>query len=39
MAANKKDMAQGISDGLGAATLDRLSLGNKAIDQMIVGLS
>ncbi len=39
VAANKKDMAQGISDGLAAALLDRLSLDDKAIDQMIVGLS
>jgi glutamate-5-semialdehyde dehydrogenase len=39
VAANKKDMAQGISDGLDAALLDRLSLDDKAIDQMIVGLS
>jgi glutamate-5-semialdehyde dehydrogenase len=39
VSANKKDMAQGISDGLAAALLDRLSLDDQAIDQMIVGLS
>jgi glutamate-5-semialdehyde dehydrogenase len=39
MAANNKDMARGLSDGLDAALLDRLSLDDKAIEQMIVGLS
>jgi glutamate-5-semialdehyde dehydrogenase len=39
VSANKKDMAQGISDGLAAALLDRLCLDDQAIDQMIVGLS
>ncbi len=39
LAANKKDMAQGVSDGLEAALLDRLSIDDKAIDQMIIGLS
>jgi glutamate-5-semialdehyde dehydrogenase len=39
LAANKKDIAQSVSDGLEAALLDRLSLDDKAIDQMIAGLT
>lgn len=36
--ANKKDMAQAQIDGLDEALLDRLSLDDKSIDQMILGL-
>jgi glutamate-5-semialdehyde dehydrogenase len=39
VAANKKDMTQGVSDGLASALLDRLSLDDEVIDQMIVGLA
>ncbi len=39
VAANKKDMAQGISDGVAVAGIARLSVDGKASDQMIVGLS
>ncbi len=38
VAANKKDMAQAEIDGLDAALLDRLSLDDNSIDQMILGL-
>lgn len=38
MEANQKDMAQGRQDGLDDALLDRLSLDDKGIDQMIEGL-
>ncbi len=38
VAANNKDMAQAEIDGLDAALLDRLSLDDKSIDQMILGL-
>jgi len=36
--ANKKDMAQAQTDGLDEALLDRLSIDDKSIDQMILGL-
>ena len=39
VAANKKDMAQGVQDGLNAALLDRLTLDDSGIDQMIAGLT
>lgn len=39
VAANKKDMAEGERNGLDSALLDRLTLDDKGIDQMIVGLS
>ncbi|MGH1485141.1 MAG: glutamate-5-semialdehyde dehydrogenase [Cellvibrionaceae bacterium] len=38
LAANKQDMQQGEQDGLDSALLDRLSLDDKGIDQMIEGL-
>ena len=38
LAANRKDMTQGKVDGLDASLLDRLSIDNRRIDQMIEGL-
>ena len=39
LAANSVDMAQGETDGLDSALLDRLSIGDKGIDGMIEGLT
>ena len=39
MAANKEALAQGVGDNLDAALLDRLTLDDNAIGQMILGLS